>query len=59
MYADEAGAKARMDLIQSIAKGLPAVGEHDYVKGGVLVRVSRLLRPDQAEEYQAALGGER
>ncbi len=57
MFADETGAKARMDFIQSVAKGLPAVGEYDYVKGGVLVRVSRYLTPDQAKEYQAALGG--
>ena len=57
VYADEAGAKARMDFIQSIAKGMPAVGEYDYVKGGVLVRVSRFLTPDQAKAYQAALGG--
>lgn len=56
VFADEAGAKARMDAIQSITKGLDA-GEYDYVKGGVLVRVSRFLTPDQAKEYQAALGG--
>ncbi|MFF1608866.1 hypothetical protein ACFVYA_13895 [Amycolatopsis sp. NPDC058278] len=57
VYTDEAGAKARMDFIQSIAKGMPAVGEYDYVKNGVLVRVSRFLTPDQAKAYQAALGG--
>ncbi|MEV7042833.1 hypothetical protein [Amycolatopsis sp. NPDC051061] len=52
-----AGAKARMDFIQSVAKGMPAVGEYDYVKGAVLVRVSRFLTPDQAKEYQVALAG--
>lgn len=57
VFATEEGAKARMDFIQAVAKGLPAVGEYDYVKGGVLVRVSRFLTPDQAKEYQTALGG--
>jgi hypothetical protein len=57
VFATEEAAKARMDFIQSVAKGLPAVGEYDYVKGGVLVRVSRFLTPDQAKDYQAALGG--
>lgn len=56
VFGDEAGAKARMELIQSVAKGMPAVGEYDYVKGAVLVRVSRYLTPEQAKEYQAALG---
>ncbi len=27
------------------------------VNGGILVRVSRFLTPDQAKEYQATLGG--
>ncbi|MEU0536066.1 hypothetical protein [Amycolatopsis tolypomycina] len=57
VFTTEDAAKARMDFIQTVAKGLPAVGEYDYVKGGVLVRVSRFLTPDQAKEYQAALGG--
>lgn len=56
IFADEAGAKARMNFIQTVAKGLPAVGEYDYVKGAVLVRVSRFLTPDQAKTYEAALG---
>ncbi|WP_199750122.1 hypothetical protein [Amycolatopsis sp. WAC 04169] len=57
VFPDEAGAKARMDFIQSVAKNLPAVGEYDYLKGPVLVRVSRFLTPDQAKEYEAALNG--
>lgn len=57
VFADEAGAKARMDFIQSVSKNLPMVGEYDYVQGTVLVRVSRFLTPDQAKEYEAALNG--
>ncbi len=56
VFSTEEAAKARMDFIQAVAKGLPAVGEYDYVKGGVLVRVSRFLTPDQAKQYQVALG---
>lgn len=41
-----------MNFIQSVSKNLPSVGEYDYVKGAVLVRVSRFLAPDQAKEYE-------
>jgi hypothetical protein len=57
VFADEAGAKARMDFIQSATKGMPALGEYDFVKGPVLVRVSRFLTPEQSKEYEVALGG--
>lgn len=55
VYPDEAGAKARMDYIQTIGKSLPMASEYDYLAGPVLVRVSRILTPDQAKEYEAAL----
>ncbi|EOD63155.1 hypothetical protein [Amycolatopsis vancoresmycina] len=53
VFADEAGAKARMDLVQAATKGLDP--EYDYVAGPVLVRVSHLLTPDQAKEYESAV----
>ncbi|MCU1681949.1 MAG: putative secreted protein [Amycolatopsis sp.] len=54
VYADAAGAKTRMDYIQAIGKASPLFSEYDYVNGGVLVRVSHLLTPDQATNYEAA-----
>jgi hypothetical protein len=54
MYADASAAQARMSYIQAIAKGNPAFGEYDYAAGPALIRVSRLLAPDQAASYQAA-----
>lgn len=54
VFPDEAGAKTRMDYIQTVTKGLPGAAEYDYVVGAVLVRVSHLLTPDQAAGYQAA-----
>jgi hypothetical protein len=55
VFADEAGAKTRMDYIQEIVKKLPAATEYEYLNGPVLVRVSKLLTPDQAKEYDAAI----
>lgn len=55
VFADEAGAKARMQYIQTLAQGFPGAVEYDYVHGAVLVRVSRILTPDQAKDYEAAL----
>jgi hypothetical protein len=55
VFPDAAGAKTRSEYIQTIAKSLPFAAEYDYLKGGILVRVSRLLTPEQAKEYDAAL----
>ncbi|ANZ35280.1 hypothetical protein BBK82_03495 [Lentzea guizhouensis] len=56
VFPDEAGATARMKQIQEISKNLGGmISEYDYVRGGVLVRVSSKLTPDQAKEYESAL----
>jgi hypothetical protein len=55
VFADEQGARKRMEYIQAIAAGLPLATEYDYVSGQILVRVSRELIPDQALEYERAL----
>lgn len=55
VFADEAGAKTRADYIQAITKSLPAAAEYDYLAGPVLVRVSHLLTPDQAKNYETAI----
>lgn len=56
VFPDEAGATARRDRIQEIAKGMGGlISEYGYVKGGVLVRVSGKLTPEQAKEYETAL----
>jgi hypothetical protein len=57
VFADADSARKRSDYIQAIAKGFPAAGEYDYLSGGVLVRVSRILTPDQAKDYETALKG--
>lgn len=51
VFTDAAGATSRAAYIQKIGKALPAAGEYDYVQGSVLVRVSRLLTPDQEKSY--------
>lgn len=55
VFADEAAAKSRMEYIQSFGKATPMLAEYDYVHGGVLLRVSKQLTPDQAKEYETAL----
>ena len=47
----------RVKYIQAIASGFPAAVEYDYSSGPVLGRVSRMLTPVQASEYQTALSG--
>ena len=57
VFPDEQGAQNRVKYIQAIASGFPAAVEYDYLSGPVLVRVSRMLTPAQASEYQNALKG--
>lgn len=56
VFDDAAAAAARRDYIHAIGKGFPAAVEYDYVADSVLVRVSRELTPEQAAEYERALG---
>jgi hypothetical protein len=56
VFADEADARARRDYLDQTIRELPInVGEHAYLRGSVLLRVSRRLSPTQAAEYEAAL----
>ena len=53
-YPDAAGAQARKDYIVGVTKNIPAFAEYDYVAGASVIRVSALLTPDQAKQYEAA-----
>jgi hypothetical protein len=54
VFANAKDAKARADYIQAIVKSMPALLEYDYAHGNVVVRVSHLLPPSQAGEYDKA-----
>lgn len=55
VYPTPAGAKARADYIQSLGQSLPMLVEYDYLHGGILLRLSQNLTPDQAKQYKVAL----
>lgn len=56
VWPDDASARARYDLLQGVAQKMPAAGDgYDYLQGPVLVRLSRFLTPDQAEQYKKLL----
>lgn len=58
VFSSSADAQTRKDYIQKVTQPLGGLlTEYDYVKGAVLVRVSKLLTPDQAKEYETALDG--
>ncbi|MFE2142173.1 hypothetical protein ACFXA3_10540 [Streptomyces sp. NPDC059456] len=54
VFPNAADAQARHDYIQTVTKGMPALTEYDYLHGQTLVRVSRLLTPAQAADYEKA-----
>ena len=56
VYPDQAGAAARKKYIDDTMKAAPILGtEYLYIDGPVLLRLSQLLTPDQAAQYQTAL----
>jgi hypothetical protein len=57
VFADPAAAQQRSEFIQSSIKQMNGflTSEYHYRRGGVLVRVSGLLSPDQAQVYGRAL----
>lgn len=54
VFATPEDAAARAKYIQAVTASLPAAAEYDYVQGDILVRVSHLLKPSQAKDYEAA-----
>ncbi|MEU2913816.1 hypothetical protein ACFYM3_12010 [Streptomyces massasporeus] len=53
VFKTEEEAKARAKYIETIAKSMPSATEYHYIVGGILIRVSNLLTPTQAKDYQA------
>jgi hypothetical protein len=56
VFGTEKAAQQRKDYIQGFGTAMPILAEYDYVSGPALLRVSRVLTPAQAGEYQKALG---
>lgn len=54
MFETEDAARKRKEYIDSFS-GIQLAVEYSWVSGSVLLRVSRVLTPDQAAEYQTAL----
>ncbi|MEU9192607.1 hypothetical protein [Streptomyces hundungensis] len=54
VFTDNNDAETRAKYIQTVTRGIPALGEYDYVHGTSVIRVSRLLTPAQAKEYDTA-----
>jgi hypothetical protein len=57
VFADDADARARKDYLDETFSQLPIeVSEQSFLRGPVLLRISRRLSPTEAAEYEAALG---
>jgi hypothetical protein len=58
-WVTAADAQTRSDYIQGILKGSPALGsEYNYIRDGLLLRVSGELPPSAAAEYEAVFVAE-
>lgn len=55
VYADAEGATRRAEYVATIARSSPLFAEYTYAHGRIVLRLSRQLTPDQAEQYSAAL----
>ncbi|GAA4963875.1 hypothetical protein WHI96_19225 [Pseudonocardia tropica] len=56
VFESEDTAQARVEYIQQVTKGAPMLGEYIYRSGPVVVRVASGLTPDQAADFESALG---
>jgi hypothetical protein len=56
VYPNVAGAQARTDYLRTVSSASPIFAEFTYLRGGIVLRVSRYLAPDAAAGYEAALG---
>lgn len=54
LFANEEDAKTRFDYVDKLS-ATPMLAEYHYLRGPVLVRLSKDLSPSQAKEYEAAL----
>lgn len=57
VFADGDAAAARVDSLRKTVTNRPGPSEYDYLQGPIVLRVSKLLTPSQAAEYQKALTG--
>lgn len=55
VFDTEKAAKTRHEYVKAIAEASSMFAEYDYLRGTMVVRVSRELTPGQAAEYEAAL----
>jgi hypothetical protein len=55
VFADSDAAATRVELLRKTVESLPGPSEYDYLHGAIVLRVSKLLTPSQAAEYQKAL----
>jgi hypothetical protein len=55
VFSTTEDATKRLKYVQGIATSISLFSEYDYQDGLVLLRVSHLLTPDQAQEYDTAL----
>ncbi|MFD7558864.1 hypothetical protein ACFV9E_30560 [Streptomyces sp. NPDC059835] len=53
-FSNAADAKARADYIQAATSSLPMLTEYHYLHGTTLIRVTHLLTPTQAADYEKA-----
>ncbi|WP_328863153.1 hypothetical protein [Streptomyces sp. NBC_00306] len=53
VFKTQEEAQSRANYIETIAKSMPSATEYHYIADGILVRVSRVLTPTQAKEYEA------
>jgi hypothetical protein len=55
VFPDAESAAARLEYLEGIQHVAPLFAEHRYLRGAVLVRVSRYLTEEQAGVYEAAV----
>lgn len=56
VFASSEEAEKRAEYIKALATSMPMLAEYTYLRGPVVLRVSKELTPKDAAAYEAALG---
>jgi hypothetical protein len=53
-FGNETDAKRRYEYVRAITTSAPLFAEYDYIEGDVVLRLSHILTPAQAKQYERA-----
>jgi hypothetical protein len=55
VFSTTAAALARKQYVDRVTKGIPFLAQYQILRGRILIRIDRVMLPDEVQEYSEAL----